>query len=388
MLQRKKVAAVLRRVRSRLSSAVNEPRVRRRLARETVPPAISPFAVYFADTPRGAYQLEQWLPALDRLAATGTSVTLLLANADTATRLLDSGRLPIVLCTQASAVEDFIAAHQVQVLFYVNNNQANFTTLRINGPYHVHLSHGESEKSSMVSNQLKAYDVAFIAGPASRERILHHVRRIDASHLVEIGRPQLDLARSVARPTTDVPVVLYAPTWEGDGPAMAYSSLRENGLDLVRTLCRDPRVRLVFRPHPKTGTYAAEYAHALHEARQLLGTSSKSPRDGVSAISLADVVVTDISAMAMDSVGLGKPTVVLSAPAPPEPGIAHRLTDFVTTWPSIPPDVVDRILELAHRGPDARQRKFRDLVFGPAELGTGTERFIHASHELLKSVRD
>lgn len=386
MPQRKKVAAVLRRVRSRLSSAANEPRVRRRLAKATVPPAISPFAVYFADAPQGAYQLEQWLPALDRLAATGTPVTLLLANADSAARLLESSQLPVALCTQASAVEEFVAAHQVQVLFYVNNNQANFTTLRINGPYHVHLSHGESEKSSMVSNQLKAYDAAFIAGPASRERILHHIRRFDPSHLVEIGRPQLDLARSSARTTHDIPVVLYAPTWEGDGPAMAYSSLGGPGLDLIRALCRDPRVRIVFRPHPKTGTYSGEYARALREARQQLGPSSKSPDDAVSAISLADVVVTDISAMAMDSVGLNKPIVLLAAPAPPEPSMAQRLTDCVTTWPAIPPDAVDRILELARQGPDGRQREFRDVVFGPAELGTGTDRFIRASHELLKSA--
>jgi Putative glycosyl/glycerophosphate transferases involved in teichoic acid biosynthesis TagF/TagB/EpsJ/RodC len=386
MLQRKKVAAVLRRVRSRLSSAVNEPRVRRRLAQTSAPPAISPFAVYFADAPQGAYQLKQWLPALNRLAATGTPVTLLLANADTAARLLDSAQLPVALCPQASAVEDFVVDHRVQVLFYVNNNQANFTTLRINGPYHVHLSHGESEKSSMVSNQLKAYDAAFIAGPASRERILHHVRRIDPSHLVEIGRPQLDLVRAEAPATPDIPVILYAPTWEGDGPAMAYSSLREPGLELIRALNRDPRVRLVFRPHPKTGTYSADFTRALHQAHQLLGPSSESSGDAVSAISLADVVVTDVSAMAMDSVGLGKPTVVLASTGPQDSNPTRRLTSYVTIWPVLPSDAVDRILEFARRGPDPLQREFRDIVFGPAELGTGTERFIRASHDLLKSA--
>ena len=112
----------------------------------------------------------------------------------------------------------------------MNNNQANFTALRVNGPAHVHLSHGESEKSSMVSNQLKAYDFAFIAGQASHERITAGVPRFDERHLVHIGRPQLGFPGTAGfGPAAGATTVLYAPTWEGDSPAMAYSSLKTHG---------------------------------------------------------------------------------------------------------------------------------------------------------------
>ncbi len=385
----------LRRVKSRLSPSIKEPRVRRRLSALPPPPGESPFAVYFADGPDAVYQVDQWLPVFERLAASGTPVSLLMTNADSAARLLSDCPLPIELCTTSSATEAFVDTHRVRVIFYLNNNQANFTTLRINGPFHVHLSHGESEKSSMVSNQLKAYDAAFIAGPASRERILHHVRRIDPSHLVEVGRPQLDFPQPpLSKPHLE-PVVLYAPTWEGDSSAMAYSSLAGTGIDLIRTLRMDPRVNLRFRPHPKTGTCSSKYARALREARLLIRESSPRPArqpkppkflDAISDISQADVVITDVSAMAMDAVGLNKPLMVLAPSAIPAASLTTRIQDHVTTWSTLPRDAVDQVLIAARNGPGAQQKKFRDHVFGPPELGTGTERFIQAAHNLLRSA--
>ncbi|MGP5335156.1 CDP-glycerol glycerophosphotransferase family protein [Arthrobacter rhombi] len=367
--------------------------VRTRIAhRQQVPPNESPFAVYFADTRDAAYQLEQWIPALQQLRAAGSPVTLLITNSNSANRLLKVGDLPIFLCPQAVDVENFVREHNVQVLFYVNNNQANFTPLRINKLTHVHLSHGESEKSSMVSNQLKAYDFAFIAGPVARERILAHIRRFDASALVEIGRPQLDFHSPAGQSSNDLTEVLYAPTWEGDSPAMAYSSLAGSGRKLIRLLASDDRIRLTFRPHPKTGTRSHVYADALRQIRRLLGAGvkvkpfrgrSRPATDAISDISRADVVITDVSAMAMDSVGLNKPTLVLTTSATAATGSTNRLLSAVPAWSDVPADAVQRIIELAREGVEQQQRCFRQRLFGTDEGGTGTERFIRASQALL-----
>lgn len=352
-----------------------------------------PFVAYFADALDGTYQLEQWLPAFQRLAVEGTPVTLLVTNAISANRLFKSGNLPVILCTDAADVEDFVCTHDVQVIFYVNNNQANFTTLRINGPVHVHLSHGESEKSSMVSNQLKAYDVVFIAGPAARDRIISHIRGISPERLVQIGRPQLDVPAPAFKKRPDQSAVLYAPTWEGDSPAMAYSSLTGLGQDLVRLLAADKRVNIVFRPHPKTGTRSRKQAEALRTINHLVskataraGKSRKSlvpVADAVTAINLADIVVTDVSAMAMDAIGMNKPTLVLETSATVAAGNTSQLTAAVPTWSHLPNDAVQQILNLAFHVPDPRQQAFREYVFGPAELGTGTDRFVQAAQALL-----
>lgn len=388
-----KLSSARRQLTSRLGSALLAPVVRRDIGRRGPRiPDTSPFAVYFADTPDAIYQLEQWRPALLRLTKAGTPVTLLVTNAQSAHQLLKLGGLPVCLCSGSAAVEEFVDKHEVQVLFYVNNNQANFTSLRINGVAHVHLSHGESEKSSMVSNQLKAYDRAFIAGPAARDRIITHVRGIDPSHLVEIGRPQLDLPSASSQEASGQTVVLYAPTWEGDSTSMAYSSLADRGPDLLRLLAADDRLRLNFRPHPKTGTRSRDHAMALHHIHRLLGQPSKYRAwagqtipfpDPISDLSRADVVVTDISAMAMDAVGLNKPTVILTTTAGAMTGAARGLASAVPTWTEIPPDAVQQLLDLARRGASEQQQRFRERVFGSDDRGTGTAQFINAAQALL-----
>lgn len=380
---------------SRLSSALFAPIVRRRIVRhQRHLPESSPFVVYFADGPDGLYQLDQWVPTLRRLTAAGTPVTLLISNAISANRALHAGKISVSLCASSADVEAFVRHHEVQVIFYVNNNQANFTTLRINGPLHVHLSHGESEKSSMVSNQLKAYDAAFIAGPASRDRILTHVRGINPASLVEIGRPQLDIASPPIKGRTGRVTVLYAPTWEGDSPAMAYSSLVGLGQELVRLLAADNRVKTVIRPHPKTGSRSRHHIEALRNIKRLVSNASAEPgalrrfrrppqTDAFSAISHADVVVTDVSAMAMDAIGMKKPTLVLKVSAAASTGSTNQLATAVPTWSQIPSDAVQQILDLASHAPDNSQQEFREYVFGPDDLGTGTDRFISAAQSLL-----
>ena len=112
-------------------------------------------------------------------------MALLVHRPTTAADLLKDAPLPIFLAQGIDQVEKFIQDKGVRLVFYVNNNRDNFTVLRLAEQVHVHLSHGESDKISMASNQLKAYDYAFIAGQASRERILGSVRRMDPAKLVE-----------------------------------------------------------------------------------------------------------------------------------------------------------------------------------------------------------
>lgn len=384
-----------RRAAARIGSLAAARRAHAALAQRPPAAPSTPFALYFADSPVGYYQLGQWLAPLAALARDAAPVALIVRDARTALRAAGETALPIVLAAGSADVEEFVRRHGVQVLFYVNNNQANFTTLRINGPAHVHLSHGESEKTSMASNQLKAYDFAFVAGQAAVDRITDNVPRLDASHLKAIGRPQLDQVRRT-RPEGDRVTVLYAPTWEGDGKDMAYSSLASHGSALVAALLADPRFRLIYRPHPKTGSAEAHFASLDRSLARSIDAASgdghrvdRSPNPW-EALGEADVVVADVSAMAVDAVGLDLPLVVCGGEARPvaghgsgSGGAPPRLVESATHWDrGVPASAADDLAALANNPVGARQHAYRSYVFGDTEA-SGLTRFIAASAGLL-----
>ena len=93
--------------------------------------------------------------------------------------------------------------YQPEVVLYVNQNVSNFDVLAYARPQHVFLSHGESDKVYMVSNQAKAYDLTFVAGQAAVDRYRAALHDFDTdAKLRVIGRPQLHVERAAA---TDLP---------------------------------------------------------------------------------------------------------------------------------------------------------------------------------------
>ena len=78
-------------------------------------------------------------------------------------------------------------------MLYVNQNTRNFQMFRYGRRWHVFINHGESDKMYMTTNQYKAYDYAFIAGDAARERLSRVLWDYDLDQrAIPIGRPQAD----------------------------------------------------------------------------------------------------------------------------------------------------------------------------------------------------
>ncbi|GAA5226381.1 CDP-glycerol glycerophosphotransferase family protein [Paeniglutamicibacter antarcticus] len=279
----------------------------------------SPVLAIFYGGPAGdLYQLKQWLPVFEQFQDELPTV-LLVKNSVAALQLAKNSALPIQMAGNADSIEPLAYEWGLSAIFYVNNNLANFSVLRLADVRHIHLSHGESEKSSMVSNQLKAYDYCFVAGRASAERITSSLSLFDDSHLKQVGRPQLDqlAAATPISSSTDRATVLYAPTWEGDRPAMAYSSVASAGEKWISELLEDPTLRIIYRPHPKTGTRNSSAKQADIRIRSLIANATKGApgaghivdtnSDCYPAMVSADVAVFDVSAMAMDYSTLKRP---------------------------------------------------------------------------------
>jgi CDP-glycerol glycerophosphotransferase (TagB/SpsB family) len=274
--------------------------------------------------------------------------------------------------------------------------------LRFNGLAHVYLSHGESDKAVMVSNQIKAYDYVFVAGQGAIDRIAEHVILYDVEkHLVPVGRPQLaELAathddslleqRRHARPT-----VLYAPTWEGSQPSTTYTSVLSHGPAVVEALLASPRFRLVYRPHPRTGATDASYAEVDSHLRELIARAST--RDAAAghrvdtsdspyaAMGDADIVITDISAIAMDWLPTGRPMVVTEPTAATAVTVSSRLLEAVPRLTAERAGEVETVVadELEHDSSRAKRAQLVDYYFGGVSAGEAIERFVSACTEVI-----
>lgn len=300
---------------------------REQALRPAVPAGTFRVAVHFPDAPVNLYQLRQWYGPLQALHAR-LPVVLLVRQGTTARTVAAESGLPVRLARSVAQVEELLTDHPVRVVLYVNQNVRNFSVLRYRDPAHVFVSHGESDKDYMASNQAKAYDRVLVAGDAARVRLAALAEYDVAARTVPIGRPQVDAPPPGPglAPTTRR-TVLYAPTWEGDRPSMAYGSLASHGRALLDALLADPTVRVVVRPHPRSGTSDPATRTALRQLRRRVRSAAR--RDPGAGhlwdtrtsfgwhLAACDACVTDISAVAYDWLATGKP-LVLTRPAAPE----------------------------------------------------------------------
>lgn len=352
-------------------------------------------AIYFGGPSVDLYQVEQWLPVFKKLQDELPTVVLM-KDSLAALKLAKSSPLPIRLAGSADAIEPLADAWDLKAVFYVNNNLANFSVMRLPRPRHIHLSHGESEKASMTSNQLKAYDYCFVAGQASADRIKAALRLFDDSHLKLVGRPQLDQlieARPFPRPPGRK-TVLYAPTWEGDRPAMAYSSVALAGEKWVADILADPQLRLVYRPHPKTGSRSSAARRADKRIQTLITNATKSDpgaghlvdtqRDCNPAMVSADVAIFDVSAMAMDFSFLDRPYFVSDTASSAGGGTSSSVLEAARILAATDTaGVLGKIHEALDQGALPGAGEFVSRHFGETRGNPGTQRFRDAVRAAL-----
>ena len=141
-------------------------------------------------------------------------------------------------------------------------------------------------------------------------------------HCVVVGQPTtLSAPPAAAPPPGPRPTVLYAPTWEGAQPSVAYSSVRSHGVRLVEALLADGRYRVIYRPHPLIGVTSGDFAGAnaaiAAAVRQAGGdhrviAADEEPLEA--SFARAHVLVSDVSAVATAWLPALRPLVV-TAPA-------------------------------------------------------------------------
>jgi hypothetical protein len=339
-------------------------------------------AVFFATGPENFYQFEQWRLPLEHLALQ-RPVFVIVDRPDTGDLVLQTSSLPLAFARGSRALEELVADRDVRVVLYLNQIEANFRMLRFPGPVHIQIGHGESDKGGSISNQHKAYDLTFVGGDAGRDRLDRALRGFDATErTLAVGRPQLDYNYPGAPPwPRDSGLrVWYAPTWEGDRPSIAYGSLASHGVPIIKALLADPSIRVIYRPHARTGYASRQHRDADRTVRSLLAEAGD--RHLVDRESygwqwdFADACITDVSAVAYDWLATGKPLVITepspSAYRPPSP----LLDALPLLGAAEAGQVVSRIRAL-QADPEAREQ-LRGLTyhyFGDVSAQQSTKRF-------------
>ncbi|WSC24751.1 hypothetical protein OIE60_24205 [Streptomyces sp. NBC_01766] len=217
-------------------------------------------ALYFSGSRDSAYQVNMWLETMSQVE--GRPLIILRERA--IVPQLASTAVPVV-CVPGGVHLMNMDLSTVRVALYAANVGKNIHMLRVPTIKHVFIGHGDSDKLASVNPYSKAYDEVWTAGRAGRDRYALADVGVRDEDIVEVGRPQLAPIRSwTGTPKQQIPTVLYAPTWEGWDDNPGNTSLLLAGENIVRRLLTaEQPVRVLYKPHPFTGTRSAK-AKAAH----------------------------------------------------------------------------------------------------------------------------
>lgn len=296
---------------------------------------------YFNGHPGSTYAVDVWLRTFE---SCGRRVALVYRHKSVES--VDTSLLPGIVVQNEATVEKLVTP-STRIAVYPTNSTLNVHLQRDKRLSHVFIGHGDSDKAGSASPFTRSYDQVWVSGRAAIERYAEAGVKIPANRFVCVGRPPLSpkvriaeaehRARKYAeegrhdprsaltaelldadgaeKPTT----ILYAPTWEGYFDDSDYSSVGRMGLEIIETLLdRFPDCRIVFKPHPMTGTRTAhlkEVSGRIEEAlaRAPVHNPSAAVHPGVDLhtwFDMTDLLITDVSSVASDFLAWDRPYVV------------------------------------------------------------------------------
>ncbi|MFC9494594.1 MULTISPECIES: hypothetical protein [unclassified Streptomyces] len=207
-------------------------------------------AMYFSGGTSSAYQANMWLSTLSEV----DGKPLIVLRERFMVQKIDATDVPII-CFPKVATMFSLENSTLKMVLHPANAAKTSQVLRIPTIKHAFINHGESDKLSSCNPYAKAYDEVWVAGPAARERYQLADIGVEDKDVVEVGRPQLSpITRSTGAHQGTYTTVLYAPTWEGWDGNPGNTSVLLAGENIVKHLLADDSVRLLYKPHPMTGS--------------------------------------------------------------------------------------------------------------------------------------
>lgn len=217
--------------------------------------------LYFSGSKDSAYQVNMWLETMEQL----DSRPLIILRERAILNNLAPTTVPVI-CVPGGVHLMNLDLSTVRVALYAANVGKNIHLLRVPTMKHVFIGHGDSDKLASVNPYSKVYDEVWTAGRAGRDRYAIADVGVRDDDIVEVGRPQLaPIEGWQGVPDDRIPTVLYAPTWEGWDGNPGNTSIVLAGETIVKKLVTaNPPVRVLYKPHPFTGTVSKQ-AGAAHK---------------------------------------------------------------------------------------------------------------------------
>jgi len=229
--------------------------------------------LYFSGARDAAYQANMWLGTLARL----DRPAVIIMRERFLVPLLGRTGLPVVCIDGTVDLMNF-SLPSVRVALYPSNTGKNLHMIRNRGVAHVFVGHGDSDKAASSNPFARVYNQVWVAGQAGRDRYLRAGVGVRDDDIVEVGRPQLaGLSQAGEGTAGPLRTVLYAPTWEGwDAGDLTQPSLILMGPQIVRALLDDtPPLRVLYKPHPLTGTRDPRAAKAHKEIAAMIADANQ-----------------------------------------------------------------------------------------------------------------
>lgn len=221
----------------------------------------------FSGSKDSAYQVNMWLETMEEL----DTRPLVLLRERVILQNLAPTKVPVI-CVPGGVHLMNMDLSSVRVALYAANVGKNIHLLRVPTMKHVFIGHGDSDKLASVNPFSKVYDEVWTAGRAGRDRYAIADVGVRDDDIVEVGRPQLAPIQTwQGVPEGRIPTVLYAPTWEGWDNDPGNTSLLLAGENIVKKLLKaDPPVRVLYKPHPFTGTVSSAAGSAHRKVTALV----------------------------------------------------------------------------------------------------------------------
>lgn len=329
--------------------------------------------LYHSGTEDTAYQVNMWLSAVEHLSRPSLVVVRereCYANLATTTT-------PVVCIPDAVDFMTFTLP-SVRVALYTANVGKTIHMLREPGVRHVFIGHGDSDKSASSNPFSKVYSEIWVAGRGGRDRYARAAVGVRDEDIVEVGRPQLGGIEVGAGPLGGRELtVLYAPTWEGWTNDPAHTSLVRTGPALVSRLLSLGNVRVIYKPHPLTGTVSAAAEKADAAIRASISRAGGRHRTVLAGgpslyecFNESDLLVADISSVLSDFIASEKPYVVPNLTGLDESTFRQRFRSAGEAYLLDPAaDRIGAILDLVRESDPlaAARRELKQYLLGPNE---------------------
>jgi hypothetical protein len=358
-------------------------------------------AVAYAGKAGGPAHLRMWEPYLLR---SGLRLVVFTLDGKYLDVIRQGVTVPLIqLGGLSRRAVDPLVVPSLRTFFYVQNSERNGTYLSYDHITHVWLGHGDSDKPGSAIATHDRYDRLLVSGRASIDRYAQARISIDPAKFLVIGRPQVGAIRSSDVPISQVehPVVLYAPTWQGQRGAVDFSSLLI-GPGIVEALVRRG-VTVVFRPHPVSARFArsrkaiARVHDILRADREatgrphVFGEAADKEWTLADCANHADALISDVSGVVSDFLQSGKPYAMVSMHADVETFREQfRLARSAYVLTRDLADIKEVLDDLLSRDPlaDARQAARRYVLGDPSADGDPAAAFARTVRRLAHVPED